>query len=121
MKGFFSIIGLGIGLSFGGGLIYLFVVNETAWIIFLALGMFVLGAVTMAAAMLILNRQWMWGVFGKGQPGHVSNHYRLQTSPYPTNTPAPMAPQYDPYAGYGFQVIENQTASGALTDDSPMA
>lgn len=122
MKGWLNIVGLGFGLAIGAGLIYLFIVDETAWIIFLALGMFVLGGVVMALALLVLNRQWTHAVFGDGQPPRVNNSFRMPVYPPYSFPPAPQGylpePRPDPYT---FQVVENPQVVSALTDDSPMA
>jgi hypothetical protein len=118
-RGCLYICGLGLGLGVGAGFIYVMVVNETAFIIFLALGMFILGGVVMGLALLIQNRQWTRAVFGAPapRPPHISYNNRI----YPN-------PQLS--AGYGyshqpdyeqFQVIEGGQAANALTDDSPMA
>lgn len=114
MRGCLTASGLGLGI--GGGLIYLFIVNETAWIIFLALGMFVLGVAVMAVAMLILNRQWTLAVFGGGQPPRINNNFRM--SPYSSYPTLPGPQGYEPQP-YSWPVIENQPS--VLNDDSPMA
>jgi hypothetical protein len=112
-------VGLGLGLAIGAGLVYLFAVNETAWIIFLALAMFILGGVVMALALLFLNRQWTAAVFGGGQPPRINNHIRMPALPLyggqPQQQPGYWVEPYD-----RFQVVEGQGQS-ALNDDSPMA
>lgn len=120
MKGCTTALGAGLGLSLGGGLIYLLMVNETAWIIFLALAMFMLGAVVIGWVLMWQNRQWMKAVFGNSEhPARVTNNVRLPAYPYAP--PATQAQAYLPGPeGYGFQVIENPQAASALTDDSPM-
>lgn len=119
MKSCLSIAGLGLGLSIGAGFVYVMIVNETAFIIFLALGMFILGGAMIGLALLILNRQWAQAVFGAPPPRlpHISYNNRIYPNPQlPPGYGFPHQPEYEP-----FQVIESGQAANALTDDSPMA
>lgn len=117
MRGCAMWAGIGFGASLGGGLIYLFIVNEAAFIIFLALGMFMLGAIVIGWALMWQNRQWMKAVFGSGEPARVTNHWRL-----PGYAPPVQPPGYLPGPdSFGGMVIEQPQGASAFTDDSPMA
>lgn len=120
MKGCLTWAGIGFGLSLGGGIVYVLVTNQTAFIVFLAVGMFVLGALLMAAVLLFFNRQWTQAAFGGQAP---KSTYNVRLPSYPQYGPPPVqSPGYLPGPeSFGGIVIEQPQGAGALTDDSPMA
>lgn len=112
--------GSGFGLAAGGGLAYMLIISEAGRLLFLALGMFILGVIVIGSALMWQNRQWMKAVFNN--PNQVTHQYKMP--PYP---PYPMAgPQQPmlPPGGDPYQwpmIVDNQQANNALHDDSPMA
>ena len=108
---------LGFGLAAGSGLVYVLSTNQTAFIIFLALLMFVTGSVLAMTFALLLNRQWTRAIFGQQQP-RVTNQFRLPSAyPYPTQPPpAGYLPESAPY----YEVVEPKNQD-SFVDDKPVA
>jgi hypothetical protein len=104
---------LGLGLSFGAGLVYIFLTNETARLIIVALVMFLLGATIVGAVVLLVNRQWA-NAFGARRDQYISK--------YPT--PQPFYPQSSPpalAAGYTWPDMQLNPTSIAVSNDDPVA
>lgn len=105
------VVGLGFGLSLGGGLVYALATNLAALVAFVAVLMFIVGMVLAMGFALSLNRQWTNAIFSQGQP-RISNNYRPPA--YPPYQPQ----QYLPEPGPQFEIIE---PGASFTDDKPVA
>ncbi len=79
MKRFVTLIGLGVGLTLGGSLVYAFFTSEAARLLVVGLGAFVLAAITIGGTALLVNRQWTRAL---GTHKTTHNHrYRIQPQP----------------------------------------
>ncbi len=76
MKRFMMVVGLGLGITLGGGIIYAFYVSEAARLIAVGVGAFLLAALTIGGTALAVNRQWT-GALGSHRTTH---HHRYQLS-----------------------------------------
>jgi len=119
VKKFLGLMSLGFGLAAGGGLIYILATNQTAFIIFLALLMFVTGSVLAMGFALLLNRQWTTAMFGQ-QPPRVTNQYRLPAYPYPAQPQMTGPAGYLPEPAPQFEIVEPKTPD-FFVDDKPVA
>jgi len=117
VKKFLGMMSLGFGLAAGGGLIHILATNQTAFIIFLALLMFVTGSVLAMGFALLLNRQWTMAMFGQ-QPPRVTHQYRLPTYPYPAQSAGPAG--YLPEPTPDYEIIEPKNPD-SFVDDRPVA
>lgn len=110
-------LGLGLGLSLGGGLVYVLITSTTALIVTAIFGAFVLGGLFMAGPVLLVNRQWT-NALGAGK-SVTNNKWSLPEFPTP-----PVSYWQQPGGGqlpqpdYQFPMIE---AGGVPFDDGPVA
>lgn len=119
MRGFLSLIGLGMGLALGGGMVYVLSTNEALAMAFLMIGMFLLGCTIFGLFAFLLNRQWARSVFGT--PGQVTNNYRVIQ---PTQPLPPIYGNYDPWVWTQQPYYPNDrlpAGNDPVTDDSPVA
>lgn len=112
MNKFFALLALGIGLTLGGGLIYVLLTNQMALFLFAGVVMFVLGGGLIGLVLLLNNRMWANAVFSNGE--HTvknSYNYRFPTSPPPS--PPPMG---GGGGGYGYQYQPPLLPSSSQSD-----
>ena len=74
MKKFIALVGIGMGLTIGGGLVYAFYTNEAVRLVTVGLIAFLLAAATIGGTTLAVNRQWA-GAVGSSRTTH---HHRYQ-------------------------------------------
>ncbi len=71
LKKFIIWLGLGLGLTLGGGLIYAFYVSEAMRLLAVGVLAFVLAAATIGGTALLVNRQWTKAL---GSQTHRTTH-----------------------------------------------
>lgn len=113
MKKLLAFLGTVLVLPLGIGLVYALLTNTAALVAFVAILMFIFGALTTMVFALALNRQWTNGLFGQQQP-RISNNYRLPA--YPPYQPQDQ--QYLPEPQPTFEIIQ---PAGQVADDEPVA
>lgn len=84
MRGFFSVIGFGLGLALGAGIIYGLLTSESArLLVMFLLGAILFGGVVLVTALMI-NRQWTRSIEGL-RP--LSPQVRIDAPPWPQMPP----------------------------------
>ena len=79
MKRFMALVGIGMGLTIGGGLVYAFYTNEAVRLVTVGLAAFLLAVVTIGGTTLAVNRQWA-GAVGSSRTTH-HHRYQMQSPP----------------------------------------
>lgn len=92
MRRFLTMIGLGFGLSLGGGLVYSLVTNETARLFAIAITMFILGA-TIVGVCIVAGNYLMVRAF-TGRQDRTTINYR----PPPPSVVPPRQEVFPPWS-----------------------
>lgn len=101
--GCLNALGLGLGLSIGGGLIYYLIISYEFRLVLGVITVLTLGIVLGSVGLLLNNRQWTRGFHIQQGPGGTT--YRIDARPqppsyYPPNSPVwnswPSHPQLGP-------------------------
>jgi hypothetical protein len=84
MKRFTLWVGLGLGLAVGSGVVYAFSISEAMRLVTVAVGAFLLAALTIGGTALVVNRQWTKAL-GTYSPRIIHQHrYPSYGSSQPT-------------------------------------
>lgn len=96
MNRFWSFLGLGFGLTLGGGLIYAFAVSEAFRLLAVGLTAFLLAALTIGGTALLVNRQWATAL-GRQRSTHHHRYQLGQPSAPPAWDLLPPLPELPPF------------------------